>query len=65
MARVDRARLFVTAVAMLGVGCGGAPRAAAPDHASDTAQIIDGEARCGVGTSDEEESAAATPSTSR
>jgi len=54
MVRVDRARLFVTAAALLGVACGGAPRAAEADPSLSTAQVIDGEARCGVGSDEEE-----------
>jgi hypothetical protein len=65
MPRIDRARLFLTAAALLGVACGGAPRAAEPVAASTTAQVIDGEGRCGVGSDEEEThvdtSAAAAP----
>jgi len=55
MTRLDRARLFLAAATALGVGCGGTPRAAQPDVTSDAPrQEIDGEARCGVGTSEEQ-----------
>jgi hypothetical protein len=54
MPRVDHARLLLTAAALLGVACGGAPRAPEPDPASTTAQVIDGEGRCGVGSDEEE-----------
>jgi hypothetical protein len=62
VARHDRARLVATAAALLGVACGGAPRAAEPDPASITAQMIDGEARCGVGSDEREAEAMSPPS---